>query len=88
MPNITDEINVVCPECNRSTLISFIYKGNKITIDPETCPKCDCQWINDVVDQINVEIEDMPQYDKEFEKTRQSEYDHRLSDCLFEYIEG
>lgn len=83
------EISVICPYCNKSTIVSFvILSSGDISLDADECPHCDFVWIEDVLEQINEDLEDESEYDVEIEHLRQQEYEHHLNGRIFEYYES
>lgn len=87
MATIQDQISVTCSNCQKSTVVNFISKHGHITVDQEECPKCGDEWLNDVIGQIEVDLDDLPSYDLEIDQARQEEYDEEIKNCLYEYID-
>ena len=88
MAIMEDDISVVCPECKRSVIISFVSKHGDISVDPDECPKCGFDWEQDIIDQIEVDLEDSPCYDEEMECLRQAEYDSKVITCIYDHLLG
>ena len=88
MAIMEDDISVVCPECKRSVIISFISKHGDISVDPDECPKCGFDWEIDVIEQIEVDIDNMLSYDEEIEKLRGDAYHDEVVTCIYDHLLG
>lgn len=75
-----DQIPVICPRCNRSSVVSFVAKEEEISVDQDNCPYCRTDWLLDIIEQIEVELEDLPRYDcDDLEEIQQEEFNQVLS---------
>ena len=62
--------------------------GNKIIIDSDVCCCCSEDWSEDVIEQIQLDLEDILEYDDEIENIRQSEYNKHISNSIYEFFEN
>lgn len=87
MAIIQDQTIVTCSECHQSVVVNFCSRHGKISVDQNECPKCGSEWIDDIKEQIEVDLDDFPSYDQEVDKARQEDYDEEIKNCLYEYID-
>jgi hypothetical protein len=89
MESSQKEISVICPSCKRSVIVEFTLLSNlEIDLDCDTCIYCDCNWKDDIIEQICEDLEDELEYDQEIEHLRQEEYNYHLNGRIFEYFEN
>ena len=84
---ISDEIYIDCPRCHQSFLVSFISKRSAIILEQDECPKCEYDWSDYAISQIQEQLEESPCYDEEYEVEREKEYKTQVLSLFSEYLE-